>query len=260
MSALSQDTLDDPIPNLPGLDLIVGPMYSSKTTDLLRRLFVSSAVGFKSLYINHTLDNRNQDAEYSTHNPLYKQKMEAENGVVMRSLSQLDQLSDAELHEFQIIGIDEGQFFPDLKKGVLRMVEVLGKHVIVSGLNGDSNRQPFGQILDLIPYADHISKLSSYCQRCAQPPNKRLIKAIFTYRIRPEIKAEVSGASTASGASTTSGSSTTSGASTAPSASTPSSNSEKATTPDFQSQILIGAQERFLPVCRQCYQSLTNIK
>jgi len=231
MSSLSQEPLDDPIPNLPGLDIIIGPMYSSKTTDLLRRLFVSSAVGFKSLYINHTLDNRNQEAEYSTHNPLYKQKMEVENGVVMQSLSRLDQLSDSDLHDYQIIGIDEGQFFPDLKVGVLRMVEKLGKHVIVSGLNGDSNRQPFGQILDLIPYADHISKLSSYCQRCAQLPNKKLIKAIFTYRIRPETDS-------------------------APT--TESVEDEVNSNTILQSQILIGAQERFLPVCRQCYQSVTK--
>jgi len=214
--SFSHDNHDTPTPTVPGLDLIIGPMYSSKTTDLLRRLFVSSAVGFKALYINHTLDNRNQLSEYSTHNPLYKQKLDSEHGVDLRSVSRLDQISDQELTEYQIIGIDEGQFFPDLKVGVLHLVEDLGKHVIVSGLNGDSQRRPFGQISDLLPFVDNIHKLSSYCQRCAQPPKKQLIKALFTYRIQPEQSDQLT------------------------------------------DQILVGAGERYLPVCRECYLNLTH--
>ena len=62
--------------------------------------------------------------------------------------------------------IEEGQFFPDLHDTVLLMVEVHGKHVAVFGLDGDSERKPFGQVLDLIPKADSYVKLTALCKMC----------------------------------------------------------------------------------------------
>lgn len=67
----------------------------------------------------------------------------------------------------KVLIIDESQFFPDLLEFVLYAVESLSKHVIVVGLDGDANRKPFGQILNLIPLADSITKLKSYCTACA---------------------------------------------------------------------------------------------
>ena len=67
---------------------------------------------------------------------------------------------------FDIIGIDESNLFTDLREIVLILVEKERKKVIVSGLNGDYLRKPFGQFNDLIPYCDTITKLSPFCQNC----------------------------------------------------------------------------------------------
>jgi thymidine kinase len=71
--------------------------------------------------------------------------------------------------------IEEAQFFLDLKKFVLTAVEADGKRVICAGLDGDSERRPFGEILDLIPYCNSVTKLNAKCTRCDCP-------AIFTFR------------------------------------------------------------------------------
>jgi thymidine kinase len=75
-------------------------------------------------------------------------------------------LTLGEFHAADLVIIEEGQFFPDLYDIVLRLVEVNQKRVVVVGLDGDSDRKPFGQILDLIPLADTVTKLTALCKRC----------------------------------------------------------------------------------------------
>jgi thymidine kinase len=38
--------------------------------------------------------------------------------------------------------------------------------VVISGLDGDSSRNTFGQIISLIPICDKIDKLTAYCNIC----------------------------------------------------------------------------------------------
>jgi thymidine kinase len=78
--------------------------------------------------------------------------------------------------------IEEAQFFPDLYDVVLEMVEKRGKHLLVFGLDGDSERRPFGQVLDLIPVADTYVKLQAECRLCGDGT-----VALFTKRFSPYI-------------------------------------------------------------------------
>ena len=41
-----------------------------------------------------------------------------------------------------------------------------GINVFIVGLDGDFNRNKFGEILDLIPYADTCTKIHSLCKIC----------------------------------------------------------------------------------------------
>jgi thymidine kinase len=59
----------------------------------------------------------------------------------------------------------------------MEMVEGQGKHVLVFGLDGDSERRPFGQVLDLIPLADKYAKLQAECRLCGDGT-----AALFTKR------------------------------------------------------------------------------
>jgi thymidine kinase len=86
-------------------------------------------------------------------------------------------LQGPEFLSAKAIIIEEAQFFNDLKVFVLTAVEQFKKDVVVVGLDGDSNRKPFGQILELIPYCDSVQKLTAVCTKCENG-----VRAIFTSR------------------------------------------------------------------------------
>ncbi|XP_062088145.1 pentatricopeptide repeat-containing protein At4g16470 isoform X2 [Humulus lupulus] len=88
--------------------------------------------------------------------------------------------------ELDVIGIDEAQFFGDLYDFCREAADLDGKTVIVSGLDGDYLRRSFGSVLDIIPLADSITKLSARCELCGKP-------ALFTLRKTQEKQTELIG-------------------------------------------------------------------
>lgn len=160
------------------LELITGPMFSGKSSELLRRLFTESEVGLNVLYINHSSDTRSK-GPFSTHNPLYKEQLSARPNVSFLSTSSLSSIFNIE--QYDIIGIDEAQFFDDLYETVKLWVETHNKHLIVAGLSCDFRREKFGSILDLEPLADEYMKLTSYCKLCARIKKRSI--APFTRKI-----------------------------------------------------------------------------
>lgn len=75
---------------------------------------------------------------------------------------------------YDVIAIDEGQFFPDVPPHLIQLVEMCErmanehKVVIVAGLDGTFQRKPFGRILELIPLAEKVIKLSAVCMYCSK--------------------------------------------------------------------------------------------
>jgi thymidine kinase len=133
------------------LEVILGPMFSGKTTALLSR-----AKG-RTQIINHVLDTRTHGVK--THDGVEKEAMKC--NVIPFSV-------DADT-----VLIDEAQFFESLDG-----VETLAPNVVVAGLSGDFRRKPFGRILELIPKADKVTVLTAICD-CGEP-------APFTKRISVE--------------------------------------------------------------------------
>ena len=74
-------------------------------------------------------------------------------------LSEITQIAP----EFDVIAIDEGQFFPDIAKESENLANQ-GKIVIIAALDGTFQRKPFGAILELIPLAEFVVKLSAVCK------------------------------------------------------------------------------------------------
>ena len=86
------------------------------------------------------------------------------------------------LYNTDIIGIDEAQFFDDLIQFVI-YIESLHKTVIIAGLDGDSDRKPFGQILNCIPLCDEVVKLTAL-----DMISNDGTKAIFSKRLKTKEK------------------------------------------------------------------------
>lgn len=152
------------------LELIIGSMYSGKSTELMRRVECLKSIGTRCLVINHQNDTRVDGGFVQTHTG---KRIPAR---------KTDDLLMVDFRAYDSIAIDEGQFFSNLRTAVMIMVEKHGKHVIVAGLSGDYLRQPFGEILDLIPVADDIQYKRALCAQCCHPT--RL--ASFTKRVSDE--------------------------------------------------------------------------
>jgi thymidine kinase len=170
---------------LPTIDIIIGPMYAGKSSELIRRLNIYSEMGLKVLYINSILDTRTS-TDFSTHNPVLRSIGKIESKKVDLLMNFM-----TEITTFDVIGIDEGQLFKDVKNFCITMTERYNKKIIVAGLNGDFKREIFGDILSLIPVCDNITKLFPFCYTCST--NKIIRPAPFTKRITEDIETIVIG-------------------------------------------------------------------
>jgi thymidine kinase len=160
---------------LPSIDIIIGPMFSGKTTELHRRINICVDAGYKVVYINSNTDTRADDL--STHNTTLKK---SEKITYLKTVNLVDVIDECK--KADIIGIDEAQFFPDLITFSKTMCESFMKKVIVSGLNGDFKREPFGQIISLITLCDTITKLNPFCMVCRKE-HFTMTPALFSKRL-----------------------------------------------------------------------------
>lgn len=156
------------------LKLVIGPMYASKTETLIATYHKYKYIyNNKIVVLNYIKDTRYGKNVVSTH---YRDQVPA---ICLENLNNF--IKNDKYTTSNVILIDESQFFDDLKEFVLHAVEKDNKCIIVFGLNGDFKRKKFGHILDLIPYADDIEKLSAFCTICSK--ENKIVKAHFSKRI-----------------------------------------------------------------------------
>lgn len=151
------------------LELIIGPMFSGKSTEIIKRANLLIKNNNKILIIKPILDNRYNENKITSHN------LEC---IDCRTISKLNDITDDEINSIDTLIIDEGQFFDDLFQMVTKWLNNNSINIIIAGLDGDFKQNPIGQILNLIPLSDECIKLKSVCNRCN---NKT--PAPFTHRI-----------------------------------------------------------------------------
>ena len=138
------------------IELILGPMFSGKSTRLieLMRKYVYKAK--KTIMVKYYADQRySQKSEVVTHDLI---KYDSINCKILRN-------SFDTFKEYDVIGIDEGQFFADLVE-VCEELALMGKIVLIAALNGDFRMEPFSVIQRIIAKADKIKLLKAYCFNC----------------------------------------------------------------------------------------------
>lgn len=165
------------------LELILGPMFSGKTSKLIEIYKQYKFCNIDVYVINHAQDVRYHETKMCTHDG---KEIECIQSKTIQSVidDHIDRITDAS--KPLAILINEGQFFPDLYKAVYNLVQMHHVHVYVGGLDGDFQREKFGQLLDLIPMCDKVYKLHSLCMNC-----KNGTKAIFSHRIDKKNNAQV---------------------------------------------------------------------
>jgi thymidine kinase len=158
------------------LHIIIGPMFSGKTSHLIDTYKSTHINQEKAIVINHCSDNR-----YST-----KEEVISHDGTSIpcqkiESLRELySQFHNKELNykDYRFLFINEAQFFDDLHL-VIIFLEKYKFNIYLYGLDGDFQRKPFkNNILDYIPYSDNVIKLNAKCS-CGQ-------NAPFTMRLNDD--------------------------------------------------------------------------
>lgn len=168
------------------LEIILGPMFSGKTTQIIQIYNNYSYIGKNVVVINYAEDKRYHESMLSTHDRKMIPCILTTDIADMWANPLHDEYST--INEADVILINEGQFFKNLKDVVLEMVDKYQKIVYICGLDGDFKRNKFGDLLGLIPYCDKVNKLNSLCSQC-----KNGKKGIFSCRITRETSQVVIG-------------------------------------------------------------------
>lgn len=137
------------------LTLIIGPMFSGKSTELLRRIRRYEIAEKRCLLFKYLDDVRYSIDEVVSHD-----------GLGIKAIPTLKLLSKSpEVEGAEVVGIDEGQFFSDLGPFVEFLLSK-GIHVIVAGLDATAQKEPFGDMVRLVPEAEEVIKLKAICMLC----------------------------------------------------------------------------------------------
>lgn len=193
---MNKDIMSDSNNSAGYLELILGPMFSGKTSRIVEIYKQCKFCNISVTVINHTIDNRYDDELLSTHDKIKIPCIKTErlsdvwaNYINLEEdISKIPRVQDKfKVGTSDVILINEGQFFEDLYDIVVEMLKQ-DKKVYICGLDGDFERKKFGQILDLIPLCDKVHKLTSLCSLC-----KDGTRGIFSMRLTSETEQTVVG-------------------------------------------------------------------
>lgn len=140
------------------LTVIMGGMFSEKTTELIRRGRRAKRAGHRVLYMKPEVDNRYAEEKIVTHDGIEV------DSVVIRNDQRFD-LGEI-INKYDVICIDEVQFFGDEIIVAINTLIMNGKTVIVAGLDMSYNAEPFKTTAILATFAEEVVKLKAVCSSC----------------------------------------------------------------------------------------------
>src|SRR5258708_20300606 len=132
-------------------------MFSGKSEELIRGRGRGEIAGQRAVIVKAGIDDRYDIGHVVSHAGA---KMRA---VAVTRPEEIPGLAEA----YDVIGIDEVQFFTP---GIVVVIDALverGTRVVVSGLDQDFRGLPFGSMPELLCRAELVDKLQAVCHRCA---------------------------------------------------------------------------------------------
>jgi thymidine kinase len=135
------------------LQLIVGPMFAGKTTEMLRRLRRDRIAGKRVVVVKWAQDTRTDQVNTHAGDAWAGDRRE------VALLAQVD------VNDYDVVGVDEGQFFADVVEVTERWANA-GKIVVVAMLDGTYERKPFpgASLAGLLAHCETVVKLRAVCE------------------------------------------------------------------------------------------------
>jgi len=152
------------------IEVIVGPMFSGKSEELIRRVKRALIAGQRVQVFKPKLDDRYHKTDVVSHDGKRIEALPVEGSDGL--------YAELERPFPHVVAVDEGQFFDE---GLVPLAERLadaGVRVVVAGLDMDFRGEPFGPIPELLARAEFVEKLTAVCVRCGAPATRtqRLIE------------------------------------------------------------------------------------
>lgn len=146
--------------NMGWIEVIVGPMFSGKSEELIRRLRRAEIARQRVQIFKPAIDARYSNTEIVSHSGL---------GIQSDNISQASEILAKIDPRTEVIGIDEGQFLGEPLVAEATRLADMGKRVIIAGLDTDYLGRPFVPMPTLLAIAEEITKLLAICMRCGNP-------------------------------------------------------------------------------------------
>ncbi|WP_347352402.1 thymidine kinase [Acetoanaerobium noterae] len=145
------------------IEAVVGPMYSGKSEELIRRLKRAKIAKQEVIVFKPCIDNR-----YS------KEDVVSHSGISIRAIAinHTEEIHKYITDETQVVGIDEVQFFDEGIVDVALELADKGIRVIAAGLDLDFKAEPFGPVPELLARAEFVDKLQAVCVKCGAPATR----------------------------------------------------------------------------------------
>lgn len=152
------------------LEVIVGPMFSGKSEELIRRLQRARIARQTVACYKPDIDLRYHRAHIASHSA------QTHEACPVANVEELRAHLHPQLDAVDVVGIDEVQFLsPEIIPLAYELV-MRGKRVLFAGLDMTFTAEPFGPVPALMAMADKVTKLSAVCMVCGQ-------SAIHTQRL-----------------------------------------------------------------------------
>jgi thymidine kinase len=142
------------------LEIVVGPMFSGKSSYALSYIRRQRAIGRNVIVIKPNIDKR-----YSIEQVLVTHNKEQTPCMVWPVDELLDPFVPGILTANCIV-LEETQFFKGVRNFVEYILRISRKNILIVGLDGTAGQEPFGEIFECIPWATNVTKLCALCKQC----------------------------------------------------------------------------------------------
>jgi thymidine kinase len=146
--------------NMGWIEVVVGPMFSGKSEELIRRLRRAEIARQRVQIFKPVIDQR-----YAANGIVSHSGLEIASDLVKDAGEILQKVEP----RTEVIGIDEAQFLGEMLVDACTQLADAGKRVIVTGLDTDFMGRPFEPMPRLLAVAEEITKLLAICVRCGNP-------------------------------------------------------------------------------------------
>lgn len=145
------------------IELICGSMFSGKSEALIKEIERARFAKKKVLVFKPLIDNRYGEEKVASHNG---------HSIEAIPVSQPEEILEQATMDYDVVAIDEVQFFPNQLVSVVNQLANYGFRVILAGLDQDFRGEPFGCVPELMARSELVTKLHAVCSQCGAPASR----------------------------------------------------------------------------------------